>query len=77
MLKLKIFKGGMTRLSKEIQESGFGPGTEAELLKNAFSFIVVKPGATLPQLEHSLEIQLDDIRLRLGKKKLREVLKEE
>ena len=31
---------------------------------------VVKPGATLEQLEHSLEIQLDDIRLRLGKSKL-------
>jgi len=41
------------------------------------SFTVVKPGATMQQVEHSLEIQLDDVRLRLGKRKLREVLKED
>lgn len=77
MPKIKIYSGGMTRFSKEIMEAGFTPGTEAEILKNAFSFIVVKPGTTLEQLEHSIEIQLDDVRLRLGKSKLREVLREE
>ena len=76
MGKIRIYSGGMTRFSKEIVESGFSPGTEAEIIKNAFSFTVVKPGATLEQLEHSLEIQLDDVRLRLGKSKLREVLRE-
>ncbi|MBA7562504.1 hypothetical protein ES708_04156 [subsurface metagenome] len=76
MPTLKVFSGGMTRLNKEIVDSGFPPGTRAEIIKNAFSFTVVKPGATLEQLEHSLEIQLDDIRLRLGKSKLREVLRE-
>jgi len=76
MPTLKVFSGGMTRLSKEIVDAGFPPGTKAEIIKNAFSFVVVKPGTTLEQLEHSLEIQLDDIRLRLGKSKLREVLRE-
>lgn len=77
MAKIKIYSGGMTRFNKEIIDAGFAPGTVAEILKNAFSFTVVKPGATLNQIEHSLEIQLDDIRLRLGKSKLREVLKED
>lgn len=77
MSKPKIFGGGMTRINKEIVDSGFSPGTEAEIIRNAFSFTVVKPGATLEQLEHSLEIQLDNVRFRLGKSKLREVLKED
>jgi len=77
MAKIRIYGGGMTRFSKEIIEAGFAPGTEAEIIKNAFSFTVVKPGATLSQLEHNLEIQLDDIRLRLGKRKLREVLRDD
>lgn len=74
---IRIYKGGMTRLNKELIQAGFSPGTQAEYEKNAFSFTVIKPGTTLPQLEHSLEIQLDDIRLRLGKKKLREVMKDD
>ena len=77
MSKIRIYAGGMIRFSKDIVESGFRPGTEAEIIKNAKSFTVIMPGATLSQIEHSLEIQLDDVRLRLGKCKLREVLRED
>ena len=77
MAKVKFYRGGLARVTREITESGFGPGTEADVIKNYMTFTVVKPGATLGQLEHSLEIQLDDVRLRLGKRKLREVLRED
>ena len=76
MSKIRIYGGRMTRFSKEIMESGFSPGAEAEIVKNALSFTVVKPDTTLSQLENNLEIQLNDIGFRLGKRKLREVPKE-
>ena len=76
MSKIRIYGGRMTRFSKEIMESGLSPGAETEIVKNALSFTVVKPDTTLSQLENNLEIQLNDIGLRLGKRKLREVPKE-
>jgi hypothetical protein len=77
MAKMKFYERGMCRVGREIYGSDFPAGTEAEIIKNAMSFTVIKPNTTLEQLEHSVEIQLDDIRLRLGKRKLREVLREE
>jgi len=50
MPTIKIFKGGMVRFRKEIQEAGFRPGTEAEYLKNGRTITLIVPGTTLPQL---------------------------
>ena len=76
MSKIKIYGRGMTRIPKHIQELGFTPNSAAEVISNAITFTVIKPGATPEQVEHSLEITLDDLRLKLGKKRLREVLRE-
>jgi len=48
---------------------------DPECLPNALTLTIVKPGASDAELEHSLEIILDDVRLRQGKRKLRQVMK--
>lgn len=68
-------KSGLAYITEALREKGF-KGT-VETLENAISITMIKPGSTDQQIEHSLEIILDDMRLKLGKKKLREVLKDD
>lgn len=67
-------KSGLAYISEELRKKGFTG--DVETLENAITVTLVKPGTPTEQIEHSLEIMLDDIRLRLGKSKLREVLRE-
>lgn len=47
----KFFKNRLARVSREITESGFEPGTQSTIIKNYRTFTVVKPGNTLEQVE--------------------------
>ena len=55
-------KTGMTYLPKEIRAEGFSGKIEG--LPNALTFTLIKPGVKLADVEKSLLIVLDDIRLR-------------
>jgi len=50
-------------------------GDNIECLPNAITLTIIRPNVTEAQIEHSLEIILDDMRLRRGKKPLRSVIK--
>jgi len=67
-------KTGFAYIPKDIRDDGFVGDLDCQ--PNALTLTLIKPGTTPQQLEHSIEIILDDIRLKLGKSKLREVLKE-
>jgi len=53
---------GMTYFPKEIRQEGFVG--EIEGLPNALMFTLIKPGTKLADVEKSLQIILQDIRLR-------------
>jgi len=53
---------GMTYFPKEIRQEGFVG--EIEGLPNALTFTLIKPGTKLAEVEKSLRILLQDIRLR-------------
>lgn len=55
-------KTGMTYFPKEIRQEGFVG--EIEGMPNALTFTLVKPGTKLADVEKSLQIVLEDIRLR-------------
>ena len=75
MAKIRIDKKtGFAYIPKEIREDGWVGDLDYQ--PNAYTLTLIKPGTSLEQLEHSVEILLDDTRLKLGKSKLREVLKE-
>jgi len=54
---------GMTYFPKEIRAEGFVG--EIEGLPNALTFTLIKPGTRLGDVEKSLQIVLQDIRLRV------------
>jgi len=53
---------GVTYFPKEIRQEGFVG--EIQGLPNALTFTLIKPGTTLADVERSLMILLEDIRLR-------------
>lgn len=53
---------GMTYFPKEIRQEGFVG--EIEGLPNALTFTLIKPGTKLADVERSLRILLQDIKLR-------------
>jgi hypothetical protein len=55
-------RSGVTYFPKEIRQEGFVG--EVEGLPNAFTFVLIKPGARLVDVEKSLRIILRDIKLR-------------
>jgi hypothetical protein len=54
---------GLTYIPKEIRREGFVG--EIEGLPNALTFTLIKPGTKLADVERSLQIILQDIRLRM------------
>ncbi|GAI43603.1 unnamed protein product [marine sediment metagenome] len=58
-------KTGIAYFPDNIRQEGF-EGT-VELLANAKTVTLFLPGASLEEIEQSLQIILDDIRLRMGK----------
>jgi len=61
--RIKVDKHtGMTYFPKEIRQEGFVG--EIEGLPNALTFTLIKPGTKLTDVERSLQIILQDIRLR-------------
>ena len=78
---MKVSVGKVSKKGKQYRiylpaEIGERLADEAEILTDYYTLTLISPRASLEQVEHSLEIALDDIRLRQGKRKLREVLKE-
>lgn len=69
MAKLKMMipneKNPRAYLPRELIDEGFSG--EVEILANAFTATIVKPKSTLEQIEKSLNIVLQDVRLRMGK----------
>ncbi len=62
--KIKVDRNtGMTYFPKEIRQEGFVG--EIEGLPNALTFTLIKPGTSLMDVERSLTIVLQDIRLRM------------
>lgn len=58
-------KTGITYIPDNIRQEGFEG--EVELLANAKTVTLFLPGASLEEIEESLKIILQDIRLRIGK----------
>lgn len=69
MAKLKITisddKNPRSYIPKELIDEGFVG--EVEILADAFTATLLKPGVALEEIEKSLEIILQDVRLRMGK----------
>ena len=61
---LKISKGGVTYIPDELRNDGFKG--KVDYLANAKTVTLMKPGATLEEVEKSLRIILLDIKLRKG-----------
>lgn len=61
---LKISKHGVTYIPDELRNDGFKG--HVEYLANAKTVTLMKPGATLEEVEKSLKIILQDIELRKG-----------
>ncbi len=61
-------KTGITYIPDGIRQEGFTG--EVELLANAKTVTLFLPGASLDEIERSLLIVLDDIRLRRGKPRI-------
>ena len=55
-------KTGITYIPKDLREEGFVGKVDG--FPNALTLILVKPGASLADIERSLRILLQDIRLR-------------
>lgn len=52
-------------IPKELTDEGFIG--DVEILANAKTFTVFHPGASLEEIEESMKIVMQDIRLRMGK----------
>lgn len=57
-------KTGITYIPKDLREEGFVGKVDG--FPNALTLILVKPGASLADIERSLRILLQNIRLRKG-----------
>jgi len=59
-------KTGFAYIPKELREDGFVG--DAELLLNALTLVLIKPGVSLERARESLKVILKDIELRLKEK---------
>jgi len=61
---LKVSKGGVTYLPDSLRNDGFKGSID--YIANAKTVTLMRPGATLDEVEKSLRIVLQDIKLRKG-----------
>jgi hypothetical protein len=57
-------KTGITYIPKDIVDSGYF-GKDVEILANAVTATLIKPGTNLESVKRSLEITIQDIELRM------------
>ena len=63
-LKLNIQKSGHTYLPDELRDTGF-VGSNVEVMPNYFTALLVRPGATIPQIIESLKTHEQHLRTML------------
>ena len=62
-LKININSNGYAYLPKELRDEGYMG--EVDAMPNHFAGVIARPGATLRQIQQSLEVLLHDIQIQL------------
>lgn len=65
--KIQVYEGGVAYLGKHASEDGYKG--EVDALFNAVTITLVKPGTDLESVIRSLEITIDDVKLRIRQEK--------